>query len=455
MVFLTAMSVFFAMSAHPAMAFQQIDWLKAQQDAYATGLVDSYQGDGQDYAYIYDQALAVIAFSADNETVRAKQILDMMSVLQDSQGRWYECYSAATGGLGHGGCYSYVTGPVAWMVMAVNYYEAETGDNSYAAMARKALSWLDTMRNTSTGDERYGSLRFCSGPACAIPNAVSTEHNHDAYSAYMWRGRVAGDYSCIQSNLTGQQNQSCRQKAGLIRSYLLKEMWAPSPDSNGPYHDVNVFWRGFGDFAWCTDTQSWGVLSLGPDGPNGEQLGLSLEWLYYNQYGSTRNQQDYNATVQNVDGFKSCTGDPNYIWLEGTDGVASAFYRAGDKARGDYFHGQVARVASPNGGVIHTFNESGPGQVAWPYNWRYNSVASTAWHYFSSQGVNPFAPNYTIFADVNRDCAVNIFDMSEVGIAYGTSQGQPGWNGKADFDRNGRINILDLATVGLNFGKTC
>ena len=55
------------------------------------------------------------------------------------------------------------------------------------------------------------------------------------------------------------------------------------------------------------------MLSLGGTGPGGEEFYKSLAWLYYNPYGSTRNQQDFNSTVRGVDGFKSCTEDVNYV----------------------------------------------------------------------------------------------------------------------------------------------
>ncbi len=382
--------VLFISGAISVRASPQIDWLESQQDLFSTGLLDSYEGDGNNLAYIYDQALAVIAFTEAGKLGRAKKILDRMEGLQDSQGRWYECYDASNGNLGRWDCDLYNTGPIAWVVMAINFYELETRDTQYAGMAEKALGWLDSMRVTNQGDERHGSLKYCTGNACTIPNAVSTEHNLDAYSAYLWRWRLSG-------------NIGYKDNANLIREYLVQEMWAPSNMSNGTYHNVNVFWRGFDDFVWCTDCQSWSVLSLGPTGPNGEEFWRSLGWLHYSYWGSTRNQKDYNSTIQDVDGFEPCTEDQDHVWLEGTEGVAAAFYSIGDNANYSYFHNQTGRVVSSNGGIIHTFNESGDSEKAWPGNWRYNSVASTSWYYFNERGVNPFAPDFSNwFVSVNR-----------------------------------------------------
>jgi hypothetical protein len=310
---------------------EQIDWIIAQQDLYTTGLVDSYEDDGNDWAWIYDQALAIIAFNC-------------------------------------------VTDPIAWMVIAINYYESQTADESYASMAANALGWLDTMRNTDPADQRYGSLRFSTyNPS---PNLISTEHNIDAYSAYYWRGML-------------DSNNSYIDKANLVLDYLRTKMWDLS---------LKIFWRGWNDPIRCTDPQSWGVLSLGPVGPDGEDFVASLDWLW-SADGNTRTEQDYNEIVLDVQGFKSCNDEViDYIWVEATDGVASAYYSVGDNVRGELFHSQMARTVAVNGGLVHSFSEFNS-HVYWdPGNLRYNHLASVAWHYFNkvTPKINPFCINLPV-----------------------------------------------------------
>lgn len=55
---------------------------------------------------------------------------------------------------------------------------------------------------------------------------------------------------------------------------------------------------------------------------------------------------------------------------------------------------------------------------------------------------------------MNKDCAMNILDLVLVGVAFGKSSGQPGFNPDADFNNDGIINILDLVIVGTNFGSS-
>jgi hypothetical protein len=352
---------------------EQIDWICAQQDLHATGLVDSYENYSDDEAWIYDQALAIIALTNAGELVRARMVLDELQDLQLANGAWYEGYHAADATKINS---KHVTGPIAWVVMGINYYERRTGDSNYAAVAARALGWMDTMRNTNPANERYGSLNFSNLDLVTI----STEHNVDAYSAYYWRGIL-------------DSNSSYLAKADLVLDYLRTEMWAPSTDSND-IHDVNIFWEGWANFSYSTDPQSWVVLSLGPIGPDGEDFAASLDWLWSALYGNTRTVQDYNASVLDVEGFKSGTGEAtDYVWVEATDGVASAYYSVGDNARGDFFHSEMARTAA-SGGLVHSFCEVDPEIIRWPENLRHEHLASVAWYYYNevTPKINPFQP---------------------------------------------------------------
>jgi len=362
-----------------------------------TGLVDSYQDDGLVNAYIFDQALAVIALTDANRTTEARSILDRMQDYQrdDPNGAWYVAYRVGiiNPNWPPGDCQYYRTGDIAWMVMAVNFYECRTGDPNYANMARRALGWLDRMRNTDQSDEKYGSLCYkCSNPnyTCDDSNNISTEHNLDAYSAYYWRGML-------------DANGSYLYKASLILDYLRNEMWAPSPNSNCDQysncnHDVEIFWGGYNDFLFTTDCQSWGVLALGAGGPDGEQFKNSLDWLLDNPYGTTRTTHDYNDTIQDINGFRSWVGirelcdpnlwsytdDPNRVWVDGTEHVAAALFSIGDDANGIDIHNEMGKIVDANGGLVHSFSEE-------PNNeYRYNYVASAAWYYFNEVRINPF-----------------------------------------------------------------
>ena len=399
-----------ALACSSAQGTPQIDWLINQQNAQ-TGLVDSYEGDGTNRAYLYDQALAVIAFTAAGETDNAVLILEQITQLQQANGAWYECYDSTNPSVVPTGLSLYNTGPISWMAMAINFYEAAASDSNYADVAVNALNWLDSRMVKDTLDQRYGAIRYCDGPDCHIPEVISTEHNHDAYSAFFGRWIL-------------DSNQLFIDDAVLILNYQSKEMWGNSAESNCQYSS-DVFWRGYNDCEWCTDPQSWGVLSLGAYGPNSEEFYKAMDWIYYSQWGNTRNSQDFNDVILNVDGFKSCTDQQEtYIWVEGTEGVAAAYYSICDTQNGDYFHSQSARVVSANGGLPHTFSDTNPGQIRWPDNWRYNSAASTCWYYFNEKRINPFdlrTANKKIAADIDITGTIDFLDFSIVASDWQSS----------------------------------
>jgi len=352
----------------------QVEWIVSQQNP-ATGLVRSYR-DSDGSAWIYDQSLAVIALTRAGLLSHAKAILDTMKALLENNPdqTWYECYKADYPGFAQ--AKDYVSGPIAWMVIGINYYEVKTGDSCYGPTARTALAWLIKQTHNNPNDERFGAVRFSK----ENPGIISSEHCIDAYSAFRVRGLIDG-------------NEQYLGYAENLLNYLREEMWAPSPKSNGPYHNVNIFWRGYRDYEFCTDPQSWGVLSLGPSGPDGEEFSKALDWLWSNPYGNTRTVQDYSQSITKVHGFKSCTCDASdYVWIGLTEGVASAFYSVARNDRGDFFFSEMCRLVDKSGGLVHSFWTQKPYSNKWPENYRDGHVESVAWHYFNQVKLNPFRP---------------------------------------------------------------
>jgi hypothetical protein len=347
----------------------QINWIISMQDSI-TGLVDSYQNDEWPNAYIFDQALAIIALTDANKIPEARSILNRLRDYQrdDPNGAWYVAYRVGVidANWPPGDCMYYRTGDIAWMVMAINFYEAKTRDPNYAIVARRALGWMDTMMHIDDqNDGRYGSLRYSS----IKPNIISTEHNIDAYSAYYWRGML-------------DANDSYLYKASLISNYLRREMWAPTPGSNC-CRDVNVFCEGYNDCNVATDCLCWGILSLGPIGPDGEPFYKSLYWLLDSNLQTTC---DFNNMIIDINGFKSETDELcDYVRVDLTDSVAAALFIIGDDANGISFHDEMRKIVDAEGGLVHSFNLSKP--------WceiRHNYVASAAWYYFNEVRLNPF-----------------------------------------------------------------
>ena len=94
-----------------------IGWLSNNQDRFSTGLVESQVGFADHRAFTFDQAISVIALTKSGDPARARKILDRMTTLQESQGYWRSAYYANTANVWE---WNIDTGPVAWMVIAIN-----------------------------------------------------------------------------------------------------------------------------------------------------------------------------------------------------------------------------------------------------------------------------------------------------------------------------------------------
>lgn len=61
--------------------------------------------------------------------------------------------------------------------------------------------------------------------------------------------------------------------------------------------------------------------------------------------------------------------------------------------------------------------------------------------------------NYSPY-DLNKDGHVDIRDVVIVAIAFGTEEGDPGWDPRADVNGDGLVDIFDLVTLAIHFGET-
>jgi len=60
-----------------------------------------------------------------------------------------------------------------------------------------------------------------------------------------------------------------------------------------------------------------------------------------------------------------------------------------------------------------------------------------------------------ILGDLNGDGTVDLKDVYQVALAFGTAPGDARWNVDADINDDGQINVRDYYTVCRNFGKSC
>jgi hypothetical protein len=60
----------------------------------------------------------------------------------------------------------------------------------------------------------------------------------------------------------------------------------------------------------------------------------------------------------------------------------------------------------------------------------------------------------SIYCDVNGDGIVDISDILDTALAFGSTPRQPRWNPNCDIDDNGIIDISDILEVALHYGET-
>ena len=61
---------------------------------------------------------------------------------------------------------------------------------------------------------------------------------------------------------------------------------------------------------------------------------------------------------------------------------------------------------------------------------------------------------FYILGDVNYDGKVNMEDLGEAALSFGSYPGEARWNPNADVNCDGAVNMRDLALIASNFGKT-
>jgi hypothetical protein len=339
-------------------------------DAYAEYLVQSFVD--SDQFYLYDQALAAIAFTRAGNRVAAERVLGALASLQLHDGSWYFSYNV-DGTSRYPGAGDYrVAGAIAWVVVALNTYHHRFASVRFDDTAERALDHLAahrlqvTYRGVTSRPVRFNPTDLADN-AWDETEVASVEHNLDAYAAFRDYARNTGKrrYAAVAADLRR----------------FVESMW-----------DGNRFYAGFdaglGRPNWnevYLDTQSWGVLALGLEGTRGQDFtrGLTETNCQLLTDGVTIGFHERRDAGQDAAGM---------VWTEGTLGMSLALMAAGSSAAGachewapSDFVAAVARLADPAGGVpyataaVENFTQA-------------SSVAGTAWLYFATERYNPLRP---------------------------------------------------------------
>jgi len=205
-------------------------WLTIHQNKHS-GLVISFEGDGDvaNWAFTYDQALAIQAFTYFGDFERAKKLLDFFKDVQRSGHLVYNAYYASGGEPAE---YTIHSGPNIWLGIAIAQYTRKTQDKNYIGLAEDIANGIIALEDSE------GGLR--GGPSVEW---YSTEHNLDAYAYFNMLYKITG-----------------KQIYANMRDKILKWLVAHTYDSvETPVK------RGKGDSTIATDTYAWSVAAVGPE----------------------------------------------------------------------------------------------------------------------------------------------------------------------------------------------
>lgn len=330
-----------------------------------------------DSAFLYDQALAVIAFSLAGERASAEAIINAMAKLQGPSGAWVFAY-LTDGEDANAGVDMRIAGSNAWFGMALNAYQKAFNSTKYLAMSTRLHNYMVgelvgiTINGTSQKGLRFAPTNYVAGRA----GIYALEHQLDAYaSMHQYYALNGGSQYLTAANDLRRMSESLWNGIRFLGGY----------DANTG--TLNTSER-------YLDNYSWSVLALGNTGSANQNFAASLPAMcdYFNVSGKL----DYpSRKVTGIVGFYDVIYDnvPSsspFVWSEGSLGAIMAMRQG---ASGMTCAGNTASdiLESMNYMVDKLRNMPYATQNSNPDFTSSGSVAGTAWLYYANQGKNPYA----------------------------------------------------------------
>ena len=361
-------------------------WLKVHQNP-RTGLVMSYEGDKdiQNWAFTYDQALVIQAYTDFSDFQRAKKVLEFFAKkAKRADGLFLNAYYVDDGNPAE---YLVHSGPNIWLGIAVIQYTKKSQDKSYFDLTETIAQALINLQN----QDESGGIR--GGPNVEW---YATEHNLDAYAFFNMLYKATGK----------QQYQQSRDKS---LDWLVKHTYDRM--------DLPIK-RGKGDSAIATDTYAWSIAAVGPE--KLEELGMNPDRIMEFAENNCSVEVSYTrpeGQVVKIKGFDFAAqrhvargGVVSSEWtaqmILAFKIMADFYYKKGLKAKGHAYEMKAdAYMAQLGNMIISSPSPSGQGESCLPYatedyvdtghGWmtpkgsRTGSVSGTAYTIFAYYKHNP------------------------------------------------------------------
>jgi hypothetical protein len=283
-------------------------------------------------AFVYDNALAVIALVACGNVTSATTIGNALSlaVRKDrtfTDGRVRNAYRPGPVGEGAPALPGWwdakqniwaedpaqdgsSTGNVAWAALALLTLHQATKQESFLVDAEHLIDWV--IANVSSGNGFRGGFHGYD-PQQAKLLWISTEHNVDVYAAATWLFRLTSEQKYADA---ASQARRFLERAFDVDHFLL----GTKPD--GSLNDGGML---------ALDVQLWPWMAI-PDAP--------AQW---------RSALKFAATHLAVEGGFDFNGDRDGLWVEGTAQASLAYRIAGDPVRGAQLLTTLEADRTPSG----------------------------------------------------------------------------------------------------------
>jgi len=212
-------------------------------------LIKSFTDHSQ--SYIYDQALAIIAFTKEGDKEHAGKLLKGLASLQHTDGSLYFSYYM-------NGKSPYpiegdkrFAGAIAWVALAATHYQHKFKSKEYLDFNQRVLSYLETqMHPIRVNGVKTKAVVFS---PTNIPTTswneneiAALEHNLDAYSAFLHFAQINQDKKRLS---TAQE----------LEKFVIT-LWDKSQDHF--WSGANVKNGKINKSEFYLDNQSWSLLAL-------------------------------------------------------------------------------------------------------------------------------------------------------------------------------------------------
>lgn len=338
-------------------------------------LIKSFTNHSQ--SYIYDQALAIIAFTKHGEQKTARKLLRALATLQKQDGSLYFSYYIDGKSPYPEEGDKRFAGAIAWVALAAVTYQNEFKSDEFVNFNYQILDYLISQLKTFKGkDKKLRAISFGPSDIAGTPwnenDIGALEHNLDAYAAFLHFSKLNND-------------EKTKGIAEELKEFILG-LWDESKLHF--WSGVNLKTGNINKEEFYLDNQTWSLLALD------EKILKKLK----PKEALTMNCDSLMVEHDGIKGFMDMkpANRPSklkFVWSEGSAGQFLAMKKVSNiyaekitcnDLDAEVLLENIGKMKKKDGGIAYATSSENPDFTT------DSSVAGTAWYYFALMGINPF-----------------------------------------------------------------